>query len=149
MTAAEIEGVPAGRELDALVAEHVMGYRRWVVSLTFADGHREEEAIILKTPLWEPSEEVPSYYRSAQSDEGPAISTRSVHAYSTSLGQTLEVVEKLLERWDVRLHLSRKPGTSQRCVISDWAGNRICATQETTMPLAICRAALLAVWATE
>lgn len=147
MTAAEIEAMPAGRELDALVAEKVLGYRRW--GYRWMPGSNPERWLkVLYPPDWTPPEDYSADFRVADGTEKP-INDETLPRVSTELPAALVVVDKLLEHWDVYLEFTKSPGPT--CLIGTRGKQARYLADECapTMPLAICRAALLAVWATE
>lgn len=124
MTRDEILKMPAGRELDALVATKVLGYtydpESWVEwGITSPDGNREGELFL--------------------------------RAYSTDIAAALEVVEKMRgDNWRFGCS-SREFGTGDNWWA--WLENpphwessdtKSATAEADTLPLAICRAALLA-----
>lgn len=126
MPLADLQGMNAGRELDALVAETVMGWR------ALQDSHCAEcEAMIAEGTLM-------------MSDPQGLVGV--VPDYSTSIAAAWEVFEWLCKRGDdvaevVQLTWNIQTGwwcTSERWVTVDVQGNA------DTAPLAICLAALKA-----
>lgn len=113
--------LPAGRELDALVAEKVMGWRR-----------------LPDTPEWG----VPPDYTT-----GGALGWRP---YSTDIAAAWEVVEKLREGWlEVNLDCTAfNCANTVRCCVTKQGQQHPpfpLYADAKTAPLAICRAALRAV----
>ena len=105
----------AGREMDALVAEKVMGY--------------EDMGIGIGLRFQKPSKDgVKVLY------ELPGYSTRIVAAW--------EVVEKLRER-SIALTITTMGPRDQVHVFTTHNGERMTKVWDDTAPLAICRAALL------
>lgn len=106
----------AGRELDALVAEKVMGWKPCVTQ---------------DHPGW-------VYF-----DSG-AGGGKIAPAFSTDIAAAWEVVEKLSPRYAIRILNDATPGPSWCCEMAHGYGNDIEVEAETA-PLAICRAALEAI----
>jgi hypothetical protein len=140
MTPEEIERMPAGRELDALIAEKVMGFK-WRTSkhsgyrYLFPPGHRSNlfTDSIGNEPLYGDWDDC-------------------VPAYSTDIAAAWQVVEKLCADAHNFSFDSGAfgPGSDWQNKIDKWT---VCFDDYTTvevhsyaptMPLAICRAALLA-----
>jgi len=139
MKAEDIENMPAGRELDAIITERVMGWIWcvWVYTYTtppYPYGQRfrflgEPDRYANWLEKWDGKEEMPNYSQSEEY-EWPE--------YSTDIAAAWQVVEKFpgvtiqhnpdTNRWHVYL----------RKVEGGYA-------DADTAPLAICRAALLAV----
>lgn len=114
MTRDEILKLEAGRELDALVAEKVMGYPKEIISIN----------------------------GSVKSPNGDWM-VREIDEYSTDISAAWEVAEKLGSFWID--HTVSDLGIDVEFFTSlDHSKERLVATADTA-PLAICRAALLAV----
>ena len=110
-----VDTMPAGREMDALVAERVMGWYRvgamWCKGANSFAAQAEEVAGCPK--IWTPS---------------------------TDIAAAWEVVEKLREKAWVSV-TSGKTGNPCYCEV-DVVGGEIWHVTADTAPLAICRAAL-------
>lgn len=107
--------LPAGRELDILVAEKVMGYEHFVDEADGTDRLRGNGIIM---PIHLP-------------------------AYSTDIAAAWEVVEKLRAEWMIRVGTADLLGTPWKCVM--WQRYMTTGGpfgEADTAPLAICRAAL-------
>ena len=128
MTRNEILNMPAGREMDALVAEKVMGWSRGTYHSDGVDYLRDPEG----------------------------TSHLNVPQYSTDIAAAWQVVEKIRTKYPViRISTGDLMGKYWQCHMadawrevsheddSDWFANA------PTAPLAICRAALLAVMDSE
>lgn len=136
MTPAKMDALPAGRELDALVAEKVMGLcieRAWYD----ARGYRLPDPHDPEIPCHE------IYY----APRGAAnFGTLEIPHYSRDIEAAWEVVEKLTERFSVLVGQFHRGGTA--CKLTSWEidGEMIHANMlAEAAPLAICRAALKAV----
>ncbi len=167
LTSSAIDALPAGRELDALVAEQVMGWEcvhRMTLlpkEIWVAEAEREFEAeygtkppsgwAMDQTwadysgdhpPKWcEKCQKRPSQFQSGQYVLRP---------YSTSIGAAWEVVEKLNKKFHLRLISPFEPGEPYFAGFSPhgmtgWDGRPHFEAGADTAPLAICRAALKAV----
>jgi len=141
MTHDEIDTLPAGRELDALVAEKVM--RMAVTWVEFLDAYRWKDengreyekgdpgyVVLGKAPVEIMEEEQILY---SEYDGEPHVRLNTIPHYSTDIAAAWEVVGWLLANGH---HLEIEDGWS--CVILT---ANICGTGETA-PEAICRAAL-------
>jgi hypothetical protein len=128
MTKDRILSTEAGPELDALVAEKVMGLN--LVDVTVIDGKGVHTA---KGFLGE------SYVSLADGRTGR--SAKQCPAYSTDIAHAWTVVEKFIGRGTQRLIINAGGYYSYSC---HYEGTRGVA-EAPTAPLAICRAALLAV----
>ena len=115
MTRDEILNMPAGREMDALIAENVMGYQ-WGYKHAFST-----------LPTW--------------SKNGIVV---TLGDYSTDISAAWEVVEKLRGKRVMEISITKK---SFWCTV--YATGRNINEKADTAPLAICRAALLAVMEVE
>lgn len=125
--------VHAGRELDALVAEKVMGF------VLVPDGHCDECRSMSKQPI----------FQFQDGSYGPCDD------YSTSIAAAWEVVEKLGYTWEMELHLIL-PFCSgywcdlflvveKGCIIDKAHALKHVNAHADTAPLVICLAALEAV----
>lgn len=124
-----------GRELDALIAEKVMGLRYYPPG--------NSATCIVETPGW---------YSPGQSRV-----VESLPAYSTSIAAAWEVVEKLTGSGDCTFQMARNtvlpkehrkddPGTWARFeVMFGYAGGRGARAEAATAPHSICLAALKAI----
>lgn len=124
MTREEILNMPAGREMDAMIAEKCMG---WEYKETY------------RTMTWElPHKKVIALF----SPEG--IEKTPPH-YSTNIAAAWEVVEKL-KIFSINAPRSTKEFYSAWCWVIGYGHEN---AQADTAPLAICRVALLAVMGAE
>lgn len=118
MTREELEQMPAGREMDALIAERVMDYK-------LIDG---PESLEVGKMMYYTPDQIP--------------------AFSTNIGAAWLVAEKMnRDYFTLEIHSSVLSGAGVRF----WgpnSGPTYSATAE-TVPLAICRAALIAVMESE
>jgi len=135
----------AGRELDALVAERVMGDIAWDYVIEGCSRCGREFATVA---------DAEAHRANSRYLVGPIVLHSSVPAYSTDMNDAWRVVEKMREQQDVRFvnlqmtvySYSRTYATFDSKAWYDytpetWAeGNGEYAT-----PLAICRAALMAI----
>jgi hypothetical protein len=123
MTRAEILAMRPGRELDALVAEKVMGRVGLLIneSQSVVVGHRPHE-----------------YFETGYTD------LKEVPLYSTSIAAAWEVVEKLKERYLVNIVVD---GASQYAQFVEFRDDDVLTylAENGTMPENIAKAALLAV----
>ena len=132
MTRDEILNMPAGRDLDALVAEKVMGWGRAHYDYVFWQQTAAEPLLryCSSTLIMRDGDEPPNYYQ-------PFHPSRDIAA-------AWEVVERMNEL--------RKPfSITQSAFMSGWIAEFLAdddfntiEAQADTAPLAICRAALLA-----
>jgi hypothetical protein len=143
MTKDEILNMPAGKEIDALVAEKVMGWN-WV----FRPDNVPEYSNIDGTPNGRPKYIVP-----------PAIPAYTWNTawmaidlpnYSTNISDAWEVVEKMMEDGDVFLEYwsdnewfvaNKSLGVRDDAIVARCDGKK---SGKSSVSLAICRAALLA-----
>ena len=138
--------LPPGRELDALIAEKVMGYHRHTLKEFIDMGytHVEDDTGLYLTP----DKEIPEPFNCYDENlvGGLNILTLGILNYSTSISAAWEVVEKLnyldfvVSRdinsdWQCELYRDNINNNSQICM-NAWAK---------TAPAAICLAALKAV----
>lgn len=140
----DIDTLPAGRELDALVAEKVMGL--------MDHGAREQHE-------WGDDFDVPDYHSGhcckwcgvyeptcgcPKDDVGPCV--KEPQPYSTSIAAAWDVVEKMSSDhgyWMTLQHETDGSGPIALCQFSKDGSPTIHAYGDTA-PLAICRAALKA-----
>lgn len=126
----EILNMPAGRDLDALIAEKVMGWTRetyWVATLTIATGQREDEE------------------RSGLMGPDGIRDVDNYPCYSDDIAAAWEVVEKLRYEYSITVETTRT--RRQEILAGFFVPNSYKPTARAvadTAPLAICRAALLA-----
>jgi hypothetical protein len=142
LTREQIENMAAGREMDALVAEHVMGFRAvGYYGPTKPNGmHQDYERFETAAQAMERYvQHWPEYSRPAEVDLchwkenwGPLF----VGEYSTDIAAAWDVVDAL--QAGLCFELRRRPDGGFWC----WFGERMSAEAESA-PLAICRAALL------
>ncbi len=132
----------AGRELDAFVAERVMGFTRWVYP-----AHIGCSGAVLLNEMQLDAR--PEFWRKTGLDEvGEAVplDERQDHVphYSTDSAAALQVVEQFRE-WKISKHEDPR-STPYECVV--WIARDVDVFAEAaTAPLAICLAALRAVGA--
>lgn len=139
-----MEQLTTGRELDALVAEKVMGYSRVDVP---RDVNGENEGVT----LWPPNVDVAEY-------QWPYVGPVQIYSfcpmYSTDIAAAWQVVEKMQERgmWaQLRTPFGKgKMDDGFWCgftpmLTTGWNGRPDHNTSAAMMPLAICLAALKAV----
>ena len=141
MTRDEILNMPAGRDMDALIAEKVMGVKVVPnIDTDFLRGDYGKDGtawtrLVLTPTKFHPNE--PGYR------EEPITTYEPIDHYSTNLYDAWEVVDKIYIHSLRRIinEVSDKPALWQAFVYADSALSGIGETPE----LAICRAALLAV----
>jgi hypothetical protein len=124
MTTEQIDKMPEGREMDALIAEKVMGLN---VKPVF---HPKNELKFMPGFVW----------RYEDAWEHPEIKD-----YSTDIAKAWEVVEKLNTHIIIERLEYREDWYCEISGISNSAGEQLHSTTAPTAPLAICRAALKAV----
>lgn len=143
MTPEDIDKLEAGRELDALIAERVMGWKWCASPNTFKPGRPWRRWLAepyRNMPVWDGVTEMPI--------DGLFDEESNVLYYSTDIAAAWEVVEKLRETWpvvlvtvgpkhyDVEINTDKGSPSHYRLVED---------AQAETLPLAICRAALKAI----
>ena len=140
MTRDEILALEAGRELDALVAEKVMGWT-WGEYSPPVEGPSK----ILRPPeSWAPSPD-----RAPGSEVSCPGWHFRVPQYSTDIAAAWEVVEKMVPiKYGFNLAIESPPGPWGDWEVHFYNGGTHLAFADTA-PLAICRAALLAVMEVE
>jgi hypothetical protein len=120
LTREQIMSMEPGRELDALVAEKVMGWIKYIQ---------------LDVSWWSDSDYL--------NDDGIDLMVCDFKP-STNLQQAFEVVEKMRERgwYEIRISILQDV-----VAISMWQDDNTCRieAEAETIPLAICRASLLAI----
>ena len=117
----DIDTMPAGREMDSLIAEKIFGWKNlaWKEAKRYAD----------KLGDW--------YSPRGWYGNGPNGESYFTKHYSTDMGDAWEVVEKLCQMCS---DFSLTEGYNAAFLADDW----VVSTAE-TMPLAICRTALKAI----
>lgn len=111
-----IDEMQAGRELDALIAEKVMGL----------------DAPTKRKPWW--------------GLMGSTGGLSVPHRYSVAISEAWQVVEKLVANgFDVSVWVGRRDDQNFYTCQVDWGIKKMVAVTAYTAPLAICRAALKAV----
>ena len=137
MTPDEIRALEAGRELDALVAEKVLGFDAVWTSEQEVHAYMAENPDTIKWPTR-------SLPLTLKIDDGGCWCAVLAH-YSTSIADAWEVVEKLYvpELPDLGFCVTRGPATRPGWLA--WFGWNGREAEAPTASLAICRAALLAV----
>jgi hypothetical protein len=152
-TAEEVRGMGAGREMDALVAEYVMGWRWWRIEHKHGPyyrlvSRREEERALNLGSLVHP---LPDDGLDREVDADP---------YSTDIAAAWEVVEKMAEREPV---VTIRKGKWRCAMLADgiheevdvdarevvYAQNYVASSKCETAPLAIARCALLTALASQ
>ena len=151
----------AGRELDALVAEKVMGWKWW----KYPAPNRKQRLLTIIAPpvkdgrgfanhidrIWQPSDCLTPRFSDWDSimwsDDGFEIWQRGLPHYSTDIAAAWQVVEKLLEilpQGGIHIeHLDYQGWSVSMCfkkAEGGWDG----WVDAETIPLAICLAALAA-----
>lgn len=123
-----IDEIPAGRELDALIAEKVMGLSKDGYSpVCYVENHAMDED-------W-------CYQCDCMADEAEHVPKR----YSTSISAAWEVVEKMSEKFQICLESPWWPGVAYKVRFTRLDGKTHQVSDGDTASLAICRAALKAV----
>jgi uncharacterized protein (DUF1330 family) len=116
------ESVKAGRELDALVAEKVMGYKiGWLTEYGFKKEF-ERKVIALKGDRYD-----------------------NIPRYSTNISDAWQVVEKVGKEFLVRKRLEGNDYRAFIITFDNYLGHKEYYAHAKTAPLAICLAALRAV----
>lgn len=132
-----IDTLPAGRELDRLVAEKVFGYRWYALP-----EYRHREFVGYRRYLMHPIDQqaiIPTAHRPLQDDDLPPEEPWDVLPYSTSIEAAWQVVEKLRAHKECRC-VEISGGDHWHCLFRGF-GFRANGSAD-TMELAICRAAL-------
>jgi hypothetical protein len=159
VTTDEIRAMEAGRALDTLIAEHVMGLRvvahdwpYWLdpecggyeAAMGRYDTDSSEGAGPVYVPehgKWPPSIE-------SDLDRGEWAIVKPVPFYSDDIAAAWQVVERLLETGGFSLERQRygaAPVPAGMWKAYVWGVSGVTKVRADTAPLAICRAALLAV----
>lgn len=130
----DYDRMEAGREMDAAVAERVMGEARPTREFTIS----EFDTAMVGTPVLSPQGCWYGVFEFEKGDKGEWVPM----PYSTDIAAAWKVVERLKSLgWHVQIKMSE--GTKCLCALEndsdDWCG------YEDTAPLAICRVALRAV----
>ena len=144
MTADEILSLPAGRELDALIAERLFGWRWHNCEYI---GQSSVASPVYRTMFAEPKElEKNTSWRCVAMDN-PHSGVRKKQEwtphYSTSIADAWQVVEHIWNVLEKDISVTFAAG-SISCDIGDLLGEAVAEVFADTAPLAICRAALLA-----
>ena len=143
MDAKTIREMEAGRELDALVAKRVMRSHYWAETPRDFDGQYGGDVVLVPLGItWQLAE--PFLPRRGK------IGHINVPLFSTDIEAAWRVVDKLIEDgWQVCIaHPSAGPGPWGVDVYKWLESIEVLATADAaTVPLDICRAALLAVTA--
>jgi len=119
MTRAEILNTPAGKEMDALIAEKVMGWKKLSGKVNILV--RQSIDLIM---LNDGAQEL-------------------VPRYSTDISAAWEVIQHFLGTGRKRPKIDRVSEGEWRVQIDDWEPDAV--AYSSSAPLAICRAAMLAV----
>ncbi len=157
LTSAAIDALPAGRELDALVAEKVMGYEVKPLS-AWPDKYpsREDRSKLVRS-VWMVRDAMNPICFIEGNPRSPKVGDSDGHwspcdipSYSTSIAAAWEVVEKLTkifgltmtrlpndDSWEISIYRLNEDG--------DYMATADDIVSAATAPLAICRAALKAV----
>lgn len=142
--------IPAGRELDALVAEKVMGLKVEMLPIMYDEDY-EGQVPRFSTAEWEKEmrEEAPDWQRESwDSDKGPVVVEGGdrkyvVRPYSTDIAAAWEVVEKMRKMgWEPTIALQK---AHVYAITYDASYDELSRAYAEHAPLAICRAALKAV----
>jgi hypothetical protein len=140
----QIRQMPAGREMDKLIAEQVMG-----ISMYHYDkGHPDNCYFMLLDADGDPVLFAPRFRDAERKTEAEAW--QDCPCYSTDIAAAWQVVEKLTaDGWGHKHHVYSKyaemPGWQWTFMQSGKGPNSISGAEAETAPLAICRAALLAI----
>ena len=145
MNEEQIRQMRAGREMDCLVAEQVMG---WVWMRRREPRH---EGDTLQSVLYRPDWKWIDWCELIPDDGKPRSMNQSIPAYSTDIAAAWGVVERLYnEHWIVSIGSLAENPRGWRCELCNmWPDDFERAPTDIeangdTAPLAICRAALLA-----
>lgn len=158
MTRDDILAMPAGRELDALVAEKAMGWRWWAWSKNERDddGKRRERVVRglrgpeFPGPRWEEwAKDGGKVLRLADGSEqleriqgfGDAMSLPIIPEYSTDIAAAWKVALKVSDEYRLPFFCVKRLGKKK--FQADLTGEPDFVASGRTAPLAICRAALL------
>lgn len=140
MTPEEMDNMPAGREMDALVAEKVMGWKWFIGVANLGAGPKYrylDEPNVWNPPRVEWDGKTEMAARGLYDDES------HLPCYSTAISHAWQVVEKLLAD-DIQLNLAHD-GDTWTVGEKYWNGEWDNPAYGETAPLAIARAALKAV----
>lgn len=135
MNREEILAMKPGRELDALVAEHVFGYKRVTMSLDYYGKNGGNEVLqpqeISEFYNYPPVGRIPLWYHCKE--------------WSTDISEAWEVRQWLLDnRGGVRLEVFCDENP-EYCEVYQGKNEELIQVWAKTSPEAICKAALLAV----
>jgi hypothetical protein len=133
------DDLPAGRELDALIAEKVMGYR-WLTKWMGEPGEYLES----------PDGFLAGWRRSDGGITGhlDGVAKNTVlRPYSTDIAAAWEVVEKITSSGRLMGGVTKRLNGKYSALVSEQLGGGVFVMSDDvdTAPLAICRAALKAV----
>jgi len=135
-----ILNMPAGREMDALIAERVMG------QIDFS----HPDIVYLEGATEDGQDGWSGYYcpRCGAGETAAVPEVKCTRHYSTDIAAAFAILDKLLSaglNWQVST--ADMAGLQERyyCTITDFRAFRNYGAFADTAPLAICRAALLAV----
>lgn len=136
----------AGRELDALIAEKVMGWR-WAtvvnISMLFPQWFWESEQVESRPALYQVGKvgakvDYDNYWLAKSSPHLP-----KVPPFSTDVESAISAFEHHFTEWEIeRL-------ANGMYVATAWIGDQKFEAKAKTLPLAVCRAALLPLAASE
>jgi len=155
--------MPAGREMDALVAEKVMeltvvatdwpcgpdpecGHYEASPFLPPSSWHGERGSVIATTRDGWPPKELPRHDPPFEIEPTHGAMVEPVPFYSADLAAAWLIVEKLRADWcgDVRISVSVEVETWACDIVALTGHGRLALMRADTAPLAICRAALKA-----
>src|SRR5262245_9196319 len=142
MTAEQIDKLEPGRELDALIAEKVMGWKWYVGVANLGSGPKyryldEPNEWNPLRPEWDGVTEMPIGHPAAQDSRFPY--------YSDDISAAWLVVEKLTTTTKQWFHYEQSSTTCTAIFQNDAYEGWDACSEADTVPLAICRAALKAV----
>lgn len=143
LTREEILAKEPGEELDALIAEHIFGWRSIKGPKFDYDGLCESNDVIVP-PTITSAEEA---FRYMQPKGEIPFAYFVNRGWSTDISSAWEVVENIISRnMDVKIYCeSMKMNKLFDCVIHEGDVDKVVVSMQSTAPEAICKAALLAV----
>lgn len=124
----DVDSMPAGREMDAMVAERVMGWK-----LNMGGRVVRPDGSSFKGPV-----------EDRWLDPNPHYQQYSLAPYSTDIAAAWKVVEKMLEL-DFHCVLGARSRSAYACYFTKDPHAKTETDYTSSAPLAICRAALKAV----